>query len=126
MPGPRIPDPVAPSRWDVRDEFLHLPGDGLMLVNSAGLISFFDNRARELMGPQGRHGRGGPLSQHWLELADSLEHLAIGAGESGPIMAIVPCGGVPRLVRLLRSDDGIRMVLVNDRQGLSPYLTNSC
>ncbi|MFM7651309.1 MAG: PAS domain-containing protein, partial [Vulcanococcus sp.] len=105
--------------WDVRDEFLHLPGDGLMLVNSAGLISFFDNRARELMG---RHGRGEPLCQHWPELANCLEQLAIGTRDSGPLVAIVPCAGVPRHVRLFRSDDGVGVVLVNDRQGLSPYI----
>ena len=90
MAGARIPDTVAPARWDIREEFLHLPGDGLMLIDSEGIVSFFDNRARELMGPNGRHCRGEPLSQNWPELADLLEEQSIGVGDGGPILATVP------------------------------------
>ena len=122
MAGPRIPDTVTPVRWDLREEFLHLPGDGLMLIDREGLISFFDNRARDLMGPQGRHCRGEPLAQHWPQLAALVEELGAGLGDNGPLVAVVPCGHAPRRVRLFRSDDGIGVVLVNDRQGMSPYV----
>ena len=122
MAGPRIPDTVAPAAWDIREEFLHLPGDGLMLVDRDGAISFFDNRARELMGPQGRHCRGEALDEHWPELAELLSTLTIGVGDGGPVVATVPCGAAARRVRLFRSDDGVGVVLVNDKQGLSSYV----
>ena len=122
MASARIPDTVAPVRWDIREEFLHLPGDGLMLIDCEGIVSFFDNRARELMGPQGRHCRGEPLAQAWPELADLLEEQSIGVGDGGPILATVPCGSGSRRVRLFLTDDGVGVVLVNDRQGLNSYV----
>ena len=122
MAGPRIPDIVAPAPWDLREEFLHLPGDGLMLIDGDGTISFFDNRARELMGPTGRHCRGESLELHWPELAELLDELAISVGDGGPIVATVPCGAAVRRVRLFRSDEGVGVVLVNDKQGLSSYV----
>jgi len=123
MAGPRIPDHIPPSHWDLREEFLHQPGDGLMLVDGTGQICFFDSRARQLLGPQGRHCHGESLADHWPELAEQLEKLAFGFNGGGPLVAAVPFGGATRRVRLFRSDDGIGVVLVNDRQGLNPYVS---
>lgn len=107
------------SRWDRREEFLLLPGDGLLLVSGAGDICFFDNRARQLIGSASQTCRGEPLYTVWPELAEALEHHTVSVGELGPLDTTVNFAGFPQPVRLFRSDDGMGVVLLGDRSGVN-------
>ena len=55
--------------WEQREEFLLLPGDGLILVSGNGRILFFDNRARLLLGTAASQARGEQVEAIWPELA---------------------------------------------------------
>jgi len=107
------------SRWNQRDEFLLLPGDGLILVSGRGEILFFENRAKLLLGGSNRLGCGQALEQVWPELAEALEHHTVSVGQSGPLDTWVDFAGRAHHVRLFRSDDGMGAVLLGDRSGVT-------
>ena len=107
------------SLWDQREEFLLLPGDGLILVNGQGRLVFFDNRARPLFGPAGQHCCNEPLEGIWPELAQLMEHFTLEVREKGPIDCRLAVAGQPRAVRLFSSDDGMGVVLLGNRTELS-------
>jgi hypothetical protein len=73
------------SVWDQREEFLLLPGDGLILVSGEGRLVFFESRARLLFGPTSKDCCGGPLEGVWPELAERLEHFTVTVREKGPV-----------------------------------------
>lgn len=90
----------AHSPWEQRDEFLLLPGDGLILVSGNGRIRFFDNRARLLLGPAASQACGEQVETIWPELAELLEHHTIGIDQQGPRDTQVDVRGQPQAVRL--------------------------
>ena len=107
---------VAPRcTWDHSEDFLLLPGDGLILASGDGVVSYFDHRARELMGRDRGCRCGDGLDEVWPELAEVLEEHAIAAGRSGPVVTRVACGDRQRTLHLFRSDCGIGIVLLADR-----------
>jgi PAS domain S-box-containing protein len=108
----------AHSPWEQRDEFLLLPGDGLILVSGNGRIRFFDNRARLLLGTAASQALGEQVEMIWPELAELLEHHTIGIDQQGPRDTQVDVRGQPQAVRLFRSDDGMGVVLLGDRAAL--------
>ena len=107
------------SRWDEREDFLLLPGDGLILVSGRGEILFFENRAKLALGNSTQLSCGQPLEQVWPELADVLEHHTVSVGQSGPLDTWVDFNGRAQPLRLFRSDDGMGAVLLGDRSGVS-------
>lgn len=107
------------SSWDQREEFLLLPGDGLILVSGEGRLLFFDSRARLLLGPASKDCCGEPLEAIWPELAELLEHFTVTVREKGPVDTQANYAGRPRAVRLFRSDDGMGVVLLGDRPELA-------
>ncbi len=107
------------SLWDQREEFLLLPGDGLILVSGEGRLVFFDSRARLLFGPASKDCCGGPLGGVWPELAELLEHFTVTVREKGPVDTSASYGGRPRAVRLFSSDDGMGVVLLGQRTELA-------
>ncbi len=107
---------VAPRcTWDHSADFLLLPGDGLILANGDGVITYFDLRARQLMGREPGCRCGDRLDEIWPELAEVLEEHALVAGRSGPVVTRVGIGDRLRTVNLFRSDCGIGIVLLADR-----------
>ena len=110
---------VAPRcRWNWDEEFLLLPGDGLILVDGQGIVTYFDYRASQWMGPQSMIHCGVLLEVIWPELADVLEEHSLEAVGSGPLETRVVCGAQQRTVRLFRSDSGIGIVLLADRPAI--------
>ena len=107
------------SVWDQREEFLLLPGDGLILVSGEGRLVFFDSRPRLLFGPASKDCCGGPLEGVWPELAELLEHFTVTVREKGPVDTSASYGGRPRAVRLFSSDDGMGVVLLGQRTELA-------
>lgn len=103
------------QRWSEQEEFLLLPGDGLMLVSGAGEIQFFDNRARLLIGPASKDCLGKPLDAVWPALADLLEHHTVDVREFGPLDTTVQWRHKPIPLRLFRSDEGMGAVLLGER-----------
>ena len=63
------------SSWDQREEFLLLPGDGLILVSGEGRLLFFDSWARLLLGPASKDCCGEPLEAIWPELEIGRAHV---------------------------------------------------
>ena len=113
--------PLAEPRfsvWDQREEFLLLPGDGLILVSGEGRLQFFDNRARLLFGPAGRDCCGEQLESVWPELSELLEHFTVTVREKGPVDTHANYAGRMRAVRLFSSDDGMGAVLLGERTEL--------
>lgn len=104
-------------RWDCREDFLLLPGDGLILVSGDGLISHFDHKALRLMGSTGPINRGDALEAIWPDLAMALEHHAIDVCDTGPVDVRLRCGKRQRTVRLFRSDNGVGIAVLSDRTG---------
>jgi PAS domain S-box-containing protein len=103
------------SHWAPGDEFLLLPGDGLILVNADGQIRFFDHRARLLHHGLGAKALGLPVDELWPELAAALEHYSIAVEQQGPLDTRVDLHGKPRVVRLFRTDDGMGIALLAKR-----------
>lgn len=101
--------------WDEREDFLLLPGDGLLLVDGAGVITYFDHRSRELIGRQLCCRSGDGLAVIWPELAEALEEHSITVSDAGPVDLPLACAEPILLVRLFRSDRGIGIVLLADR-----------
>lgn len=107
---------VAPRHtWDHSEDFLLLPGDGLILATGDGVVTYFDHRASELMGPDRTCRCGDGLDEVWPELAEVLEEHALAAGCSGPVVTRVACGDRQRSLHLFRSDCGIGIVLLANR-----------
>ncbi|KEF42909.1 MAG: hypothetical protein ER33_03295 [Cyanobium sp. CACIAM 14] len=107
---------VAPRcPWDSRDDFLLLPGDGLILVDGDGVITYFDHRARLLMAREPRCRSGDSLDLIWPELAAAIEEHSDAASHLGPLDTRLTCGGQRRTVRLFRTDSGVGIVLLADR-----------
>jgi PAS domain S-box-containing protein len=108
----------AHGPWEQREEFLLLPGDGLILISGNGLICFFDNRARLRLGTVASQACGQPVDTIWPELAELLEHHSIGVDQQGPRDTQVDLRGQPQAVRLFRTDDGMGVVLLGDRSAV--------
>lgn len=104
--------------WDARDDFLLLPGDGLILVDGHGVITAFDHQARRRMGRDPACRIGDALEEIWPELADALEEHSDAASGSGPLDTRLACGGRHHTVRLFRTDAGAGIVLLADRPGI--------
>ncbi len=107
------------SRWEQADEFLLLPGDGLILVDGRGAVRFFDHKARLLHQALGAQALGQPVDELWPELALALEHYSIAVEQQGPLDTRVDLHGTPQLVRLFRTDDGMGVALLSDRSGVN-------
>ncbi|MFM7313008.1 MAG: PAS domain-containing protein [Cyanobium sp.] len=107
---------VAPRcPLDPGEEFLLLPGDGLILVAADGRITYFDHRAQRLLGGEAVLGVGADLEPVWPALADALESHSVAISDSGLIDTRLSYGGSPRMVRLFRSDSGVGIVLLAER-----------
>ena len=114
------------SRWEQADEFLLLPGDGLILVDGRGAVRFFDHRARLLHQALGAQALGQPVDELWPELALALEHYSIAVEQQGPLDTRVDLGGKPRVVRLFKTDDGMGVALLSDRSGVNGLASRIC
>lgn len=100
--------------WDAGEGFLLLPGDGLILATGDGRISYFDHRAQQTVGRPEPFHCGDPLELIWPELAEALEAHSNAISE-GPLDTRLPCGAGVQTVRLFRSDGGIGIVLLANR-----------
>jgi len=110
------PAAIAPRcRWNCSEEFLLLPGDGLILVNGQGVLSDFDSNARQMIGRDTVIHGGDHLEQIWPELAELLEEHSLAVSGSGPLETRLACGGQQRTLRLFSSDTGIGIVLLAER-----------
>lgn len=103
--------------WDEREDCLLLPGDGLLLVDGAWVITSLDHRARELIGRQLCCRSGDGLAVIWPELAEALEEHSITVGDAGPVDLQLACADQIQLVRLCRSDRDIDIAPLDDRDG---------
>ncbi|NDG74682.1 MAG: PAS domain-containing protein [Synechococcaceae bacterium WB8_1B_136] len=117
-------DPVEPQRnhssqparrWDQREDFLLLPGDGLILVSGSGHVQFFDHAARQLIGSAGGLDHGQQIEAFWPELVELLELHSATIADQGPIDTAIACGSRELPARLFRSDDGAGVVLLQPR-----------
>lgn len=78
---------VAPRcSWNPSEDFLLLPGDGLILASGDGVVTCFDMRARELKGREPGCRCGDVLGEIWPALADLLEEHAIAVSRTGPVI----------------------------------------
>ena len=105
--------------WRQWDDFLLLPGDGLLLISGAGSLIFFDNRARKLLGKAAQQAIGQPVEAFWPELSTLLEQHSLGVEHSGPLDTLVEHGGLDHQVRLFRSENGMGVVLLSDRTSIT-------
>jgi PAS domain S-box-containing protein len=101
--------------WDAGEGFLLLPGDGLILATEDGRISYFDHRAQQTLGRPEAFHCGDPLELIWPDLAEALESHATAISEDGPVDTRLSCGAGVKTVRLFRSDCGVGIVLLSDR-----------
>jgi PAS domain S-box-containing protein len=104
--------------WEARDDFLLLPGDGLILVDGRGVITYFDHTARQLMGRQPAIRYGDHLDGIWPELAEALEEHSDATSLTGPLDTQLPCGDHSSTVRLFRTDTGVGIALLSDRPAM--------
>lgn len=108
--------PVVPRcPWDAGEGFLLLPGDGLILATGDGRISYFDHRAQQRLARAEAFRCGDPLELVWPELAEALEVHSIAISENGPVDTRLTCGAAVQTVRLFRSDCGVGIVLLAER-----------
>lgn len=111
----------APSSSDLSSltlGFLLLPGDGLLLVDESGCVSWLDRWAEQILGVCGDHWLGQPLLQVWPQLAEALDPLpaALCSGSLDRLMRL-PDGEATLTLRLFRADTGIGIGLVRERSG---------
>jgi PAS domain S-box-containing protein len=110
---------VAPRcPWNSREDFLLLPGDGLILVDGNGVITYFDHQARRLMGRKPGCRIGDALHEIWPELGEALEAHSDAASFTGPVDTLLTCGGHPATVRLFRTDTGMGIALLSERPAM--------
>jgi len=107
------------SRWEQADEFLLLPGDGLILVDGRGAVRFFDHKVQRRLHALGAQALGQPVDELWPELALALEHYSIAVEQQGPLDTRVDLHGTPQLVRLFRTDGGMGIALLSDRSSVT-------
>jgi PAS domain-containing protein len=119
MDAKELNSPATHQRWGKQEQFLLLPGDGLILVSGDGAIQFFDNRARLLIGPASKQCLGQPLDTVWPAVADLIEHHTLDVHAFGPLDTTVPWRTKTIPVRLFRSDGGMGAVLLGQRGGES-------
>ena len=94
-------------------DFLLLPGDGLLLVNGSGLVTWLDRWAEQILGVRADDWLGGPLQQHWPALAQELEDLppTIEGGRR-ELRFSTPDHSGSLALRLFRSDHGVGIALL--------------
>ena len=98
---------------DLPLDFLLLPGDGLLLVNAAGIVSWLDRWAERILGVRAEDWMGQPLQQHWPDLAQELERLPLTLdGGHRTLRFSNPDHNASLSLRLFRSDHGVGIGLV--------------
>ena len=92
-------------------DFLLLPGDGLLLLDEGGLVTWLDRRAEHILGARADDWLGRPLLDQWPALAAELQRQRLEEGHLDLILASPDhSGDLP--LRLFRSDHGIGIALV--------------
>ena len=92
------------------DPFLLLPGDGLLLLDDAGLVLHADRFVCELV--PDAPTVGAPLATAWPELWRSVCAQADAVSASGPAEEVVDRVGVPVSCRIFRPDSGHGVVVM--------------
>jgi len=104
--------------WETSDDFLLLPGDGLILISAQGTILFFDHQARLQNNALGGQALGQPVDELWPELAAALEHHSVSVKQQGPLDTRVDLNDQARLVRLFSTDNGMGVAILGDRTSI--------
>lgn len=107
--------------------FLLLPGDGLLLLDAAGRLTWLDAEALQRLGEASAAWLQQPLGEVWPELAARAEALSA-CWSQGPCETMVagPGRGESSLVRLFATDVGLGIGLLGTDRGAavsSPLLT---
>lgn len=94
-------------------DFLLLPGDGLLLLDAEGTVSWLDRWAERILEVRADAWLGQPLLQLWPGLAAQLTEQAPGL-EQGPcdLRSPNPDGSASLALRLFRTDQGLGIGLV--------------
>jgi diguanylate cyclase (GGDEF)-like protein/PAS domain S-box-containing protein len=108
-------------------DFLLLPGDGLLLLDQGGHVSWLDRWAERILGVRADDWLGRSLLNQWPALAAELQRQPLAGGHLDLILASPDhSGDLP--LRLFRCDHGIGIALVqhpvvaNDDQPLVQLL----
>lgn len=94
-------------------DFLLLPGDGLLLLDQGGSVTWLDRWAERILGALAADWLGKPLQQRWQALAEELERQPLEL-ERGPrdLRLAGPDPGTSLALRLFRTDQGHGVALV--------------
>jgi diguanylate cyclase (GGDEF)-like protein/PAS domain S-box-containing protein len=94
-------------------EFLLLPGDGLLLIDENGQISWLDRCAERILGVAAADWQGQPLERHWPALAGTLEKLPATLERGHRELRLArPDHSASLALRLFRTDSGTGIGLV--------------
>lgn len=88
------------------ESFLLLPKDGLLLVDSQGVVLHVNSIARGRLGVSAQEAEGQRLTSFWPELAELIGRRTDWETR-GPVDAPVIWAGAPITVRTFRTDDGV-------------------
>lgn len=92
-------------------DFLLLPGDGLLLVDEAGMVLWLDRWAASILGVRADEWLGQPLHEHWPALAEELERQPLQQGHRDLRFAS-PDQSASLALRLFQTDQGVGIGLV--------------
>lgn len=107
------------ARWD---EFLLLPGDGMLLIHADGVVAFADRAASRLLGLE-TPVVGEPLVGWWPELARAISGRRPELDAHGPVDEEIAWRGASQTVRLFRTDTGVGVGVLAEaatRQTIGP------
>lgn len=88
------------------ESFLLLPRDGLLLVDSQGVVLHVNSIARQRLGVSADEATGQPLVSFWPELAELIGRRSDWENR-GPVDAMLSWAGAPITVRTFRTDNGV-------------------
>ena len=92
-------------------DFLLLPGDGLLLLNEAGIVFWIDRWAERILEVRADEWLGQPLHHHWPALAEELERQPLLLGHRD-LRFSTPDHRASLALRLFHTDTGLGIGLV--------------
>jgi len=97
--------------------FLLLPGDGLLLLDDAGLVSWLDPAACQLLGVVQPGWLAQPLSACWPALHAAIRRHGQRVPHGPLDLELQTPAGAPQAVRLFQTDHGIGVGVLQPRPG---------